>query len=271
MTRIESEAAKKVNRNLAQIRLLEAVSFRSFPATTTQYDGTWAIRLTAGHPAKRLNSVNPLDPNDQLDLENRIKLAQHRFESFGRPFVFRLTPLAPIQLTEMLADWGWSRHEESIVMKLDMRLVDFEGVRDQVPLKDTGLWVDNFIQLSEEDTGLKPGLVEVINATDPQTGLFLQGERSEGNAQSVVRCVCDRNLAGLFDLVTDKAHRGKGHGKSLLLSALLWAKRQGVGIAWLQVVAANEAATSLYRSVGFEEVYRYTYWKPDPTPETRRG
>ena len=82
----------------AVIRRLEAVSFRSFPSTTTRYDGTWAIRLTAGHPAKRLNSVTPLDPRDCEDLDRRIELAARRFAGFGRPLIFRLTPLAPPQL-----------------------------------------------------------------------------------------------------------------------------------------------------------------------------
>jgi GNAT superfamily N-acetyltransferase len=271
MGRSGVEANETLNSNLAQIRLLEAVSFRSFPATTTQYDGTWAIRLTAGHPAKRLNSVNPLDPNDELDLENRIRLAQRRFESFGRPFVFRLTPLAPVMLCEMLVQWGWSRHEESIVMKLDIRQLALEEVRDQVPLKDIGLWVDSYISLSEEDRGLKPGLVEVISATEPETGLFLHAAADNSDPESVVRCVCDRTMAGLFDLVTAQKYRGKGHARALLLSALLWARRNGANTAWLQVVANNTAATSLYRSIGFEEVYRYNYWKPDATPETRRG
>ena len=84
---------------LAWIRQLEAIAFRSFPSTSTFYDGTWAIRLTAGHPAKRLNSVNPLDPSDTGELAVRMAKAQRRFDSFGRPLMFRLSPLAPPALT----------------------------------------------------------------------------------------------------------------------------------------------------------------------------
>ena len=138
--------------------MLEAVSFRSFPATTTQYDGTWAIRLTAGHPAKRLNSVNPLDPHDSLDIENRIALADRKFESFGRPLVFRLTPLAPQKLEDILVDKGWNSFEESIVMTLDLSNIELDDVQDQVPLKDLGRWVDEFIELSGDRKELKPGL-----------------------------------------------------------------------------------------------------------------
>ena len=48
--------------DLALVRRLEAVGFRAWPAASVHYDGSWAVRLTAGHPSKRLNSVNPLDP-----------------------------------------------------------------------------------------------------------------------------------------------------------------------------------------------------------------
>ena len=255
----------------ARIRLLEAVSFRSFPATTTHYDGTWAIRLTAGHPAKRLNSVNPLDPNDSLDLENRINRARQKFKSFGRPLVFRLTPLAPAGLTEIFHNQGWQVHEESIVMELDLAKADIADAIDQLPLKDPGRWADEYISLSNEETGLKPGLVEVIGATEPETGLFVHYDNEidrnelslgEAAAASVVRCVWDRSLAGVFDLVTDKDQRHRGNGRNIMKTALLWARRKGAKKAWLQVVAENEAANQLYGSLGFREVYRYRYWKP---------
>lgn len=246
----------------SQIRRLEAVSFRSFPATNTHYDGTWAIRLTAGHPAKRLNSVNPLDPQDSMDMENRIKKAEFRFASFGRPLTFRLTPLAPPRLTDMFADRGWIRHEESIVMMLDLANVDLKGAQDQLPLKDVGRWVDEFISLSGDRMELKPGLVEVIGATQPETGLFIKMDAASKKTASMVRCVSDRTMVGVFDLVSASELRNRGNARSILLTALLWAKRHNASKVWLQVVAENKAANALYSSLGFREIYRYCYWKP---------
>ena len=246
----------------SQIRMLEAVSFRSFPATTTQYDGTWAIRLTAGHPAKRLNSVNPLDPHDRLDLDNRIELASRRFTTFGRPLIFRLTPLAPIELRENLVNRGWDTFEESIVMRLELQSIDLDGARDQLPLQDLGRWVDDFIELSGDRKELKPGLAEIINATEPTTGLFLQTDKEETRTASMVRCVCDRSMAGVFDVVSSPTLRNKGHARNVMLSALLWARRNRARYAWLQVLADNQPANELYRSMGFKEIYRYRYWSP---------
>lgn len=247
---------------LAQIRRMEAVSFRSFPSTSTQFNGTWAIRLTAGHPAKRLNSVNPLDPSDTARLEERIHIAEQRFKSFGRPLTFRLTPLAPESLRSLLKNDGWQPFEESIVMVADLRDRDFSDVIDQVPLKDPGPWIDAFIDLSHEPHNLKPGFAEVIGATQPETGLFIHAEERSPTA-SVLRCVHDRDVVGVFDLVTNPHLRRRGNGKAVMEVGLKWAKNRGASSAWLQVVADNLPAISLYESLGFKELYRYKYWKPD--------
>jgi len=245
--------------NLPQIRRLEAVSFRSFPATSTHYDGTWAIRLTAGHPAKRLNSVNPLDPSDHAYIDARLELAKRKFESFGRELVFRQSPLAPPELEMILDDRGWDRFDESVVMMLDLSTCDFSDDEDRLPMKDIGYWVDSFLDLSEEAKTTKPGLVEVLSAIKPTGGLFVKNEGEHHVA--ALRCVHDNDLAGLFDIVTGTNFKRQNHARALLGSALKWAKLSGARFAWLQVVAENKPALNLYSSFGFQELYRYTYRK----------
>jgi len=243
---------------LAQVRRLEAISFRSFPATSTHFDGTWVIRLTAGHPAKRLNSVNPLDPSDHAEIEKRVELAQHRFDSFGRRLVFRLSPLAPLELDVVLDARGWTRFEESVVMVADLTGLQVAEAMDHLPLQDTGVWVDAFLELSGETKEHKPGLAEVIGSIEPEVGLFVTHGDS-GDPIAAVRCVRDNELAGLFDMVTNSSARRKGFGRLILLSAMKWAKHAGATTAWLQVVAENKPAMNLYESLGFLELYRYSY------------
>jgi hypothetical protein len=103
---------------LAVVRRYEAAGFRAWPAATVHYDGTWAIRLTAGLPAKRLNSINPLDPRDVDDLPERIMRAGRRFDAYGRPPMFRLSPLAGRALRDEHAvvaiDQGGGGHEKEL-------------------------------------------------------------------------------------------------------------------------------------------------------------
>lgn len=243
--------------DLTQVRRLEAVSFRSFPSTSTHYDGTWAIRLTAGNPAKRLNSVNPLDPSDHAYIDARLELAKRRFESFGRPLIFRQSPLAPPELEKIFDDRGWEIFDESIVMNLNLSSVIMDDVMDHVPMKDIGYWVDSFLHLSDNETSLKPGLFEVISSIEPNCGLFVK--KVDDQNVAAVRCVHENDLVGIFDLVTGNAFKRRGFAKSLLASALKWAKMAGAKQAWLQVVAENNAARGLYEEFGFTELYRYNY------------
>lgn len=247
-----------VRADLSSVRRIEAVSFRSFPAASTFYDGTWAIRLTAGHPAKRLNSVTPLDPADNGDIERRVELARRRFDGFGRPLVFRVSPLAPVELDEFLDRLGWTRFDESLVMVAALDAGALETVVDRVPLQDTGRWVDAWLSLSGEPRDRKPGMVEVISSIRAETGLFLV-EGAAGEPVSAVRCVRDGDVAGIFELETAAANRRCGHGRSALAGALKWAAARGARTAWLQVTASNAQALALYASMGFEELYRYEY------------
>ena len=70
--------------------------------------------------------------------------------------------------------------------------------------------------------------------------------------------VLDRDVLGLFDIVTDARHRNKGYGTKLLVEMLRHAKASGADHATLQVVQSNAAAIHLYEKLGFRK--RYAYW-----------
>ncbi len=252
---------------LSQVRRLEAVGFRSWPATNTHYDGAWAIRLTAGHPSKRLNSITPLDPVDHADLENRIERAGERFKAFGRPLVFRLSPLAPPDLENLLDARGWLRFDETVVMSADMRHIPLDDAIDHLPIKDVGRWVDNIITMNDAKADLKPGLSELVGGIETPVGLFCT-ETAAGQPCSAAMCVQDYELAGLFEVITHEDFRNQGKGLEIVKAALMWAKKRGARRAWLQVVAANAPAVGLYQAMGFEEVYRYAY-RTAPENRTR--
>ncbi len=243
---------------LSGVRRLEAVSFRSWPAATTSYDGTWAIRLTAGHPSKRVNSVNPLDRADHSDLEIRIARAARKFQGFGRPLVFRQSPLAPPELENILDARGWRRFDETRVMTLDLENANLAGAVDQLPLQDVGRWIDQSAAMDSFSASVKPGLSELIGQVQGDVGLFLL-EDGNGNPLSAAMAVRFGDLVGLFEIVSNPDLRGLGFGRRVLKNALLWAREHGARQAWLQVVAENTAANNLYEYEGFEEIYRYAY------------
>ncbi|MER8509490.1 GNAT family N-acetyltransferase [Mesorhizobium sp. M0199] len=245
---------------LAIVRRYEAAGFRAWPAAAVHYDGTWVVRLTAGHPAKRLNSVNPLDPGDIQHIAERIGRASRRFDAYGRPLTFRISPLSGPDLSKYLDSEGWSTFAESLVMRLALADAMLDDAMDQIPLKDISRFIGAALKVSGSDVSLRPGLSEIIGAIQPEAGLFALENGSEPLATLI--CVHDGDLAGLFEIATDRSVRNQGHGRHLIRSALKWARLRGAREAWLQVEADNAPALALYRSLGFDEVYRYHYRRP---------
>ncbi|MBN9067042.1 MAG: GNAT family N-acetyltransferase [Rhizobiales bacterium] len=248
---------------LATVRRYEAAGFRAWPAASVHYDGTWLIRLTAGSSAKRLNSINPLDPSDSSRLGDRIARAERRFDAYGRPLIFRMSPLSGTVLAGYLDEQGWSRFDESLIMRMPLVGAAVDGALDQIPLKDVGRFINAAIRTEDLDPALRPGLSEIIGSIEPRTGLFVLEQG--GVPVTTAICVQDNDIAGLFKIATAIDERGKGYGRRTILSALKWARSHGAREAWMQVEANNTAALSVYRSLGFTEAYRYHYRRP---PET---
>ena len=132
---------------------------------------------------------------------------------------------------------------------------------DQIPLKDVGRFVDGGARGAAAPIRRCGRACPKSSASiQPEAGLFVLEEGDEPLATPI--CVHDGDLAGLFEIATDAGERGQGHGRRLVLSALKWARLRGARDAWLQVEADNAPALALYRSLGFDEVYRYHYRRP---------
>ncbi|WP_287307157.1 GNAT family N-acetyltransferase, partial [Mesorhizobium sp.] len=186
---------------LAIVRRYEAAGFRAWPAAAVHYDGTWVVRLTAGHPAKRLNSVNPLDPGDIQHIAERIGRASRRFDAYGRPLTFRISPLSGPVLSKHFDSEGWSTFDESLVMRLPLADAQLDAAMDQIPLKDISRFIGASLKVSGSDVSLRPGLSEIIGAIQPEAGLFALEKGTEPLATLI--CVHDGDLAGLFEIATD--------------------------------------------------------------------
>ncbi|MGF9565611.1 GNAT family N-acetyltransferase [Neorhizobium sp. JUb45] len=250
--------------DLPMVRRLEAVGFRAWPAASVVYDGSWQVRLTGGHPSKRLNCVVPLDPSDYRDADIRLEKARKRFAHYGRQLVIRETPLSPKALLDKLDENGWKIIESVSVMTVDLGAIDLPETLAHLPTHDIGRFIDASLAVHGSDPAIKPAMAEILSAIKPTMGLFLMENPGEGPA-AVAICVQDNDLAGIQDLAVAEARRGQGLGTELLSAALRWARISGARTAWLQVVDTNAAALALYKRFGFREAYQYHYWRKDET------
>ena len=245
---------------LTTVRRFVAAGFRAWPASSVRYDGAWSIRLTPGHPSRRLNSVCPLDPGDKASIEPRLRRAADRFRDAGRTLTMRMTPLAADAVSDHLDANNWSRSGDSSVMQLSLAETAVDDAMNQIPLKDVSRFVSAVVSVREYDPSLHAGLTAVIESIEPEAGLFVLEEDGEILATTI--CIHDGDLAGLFEVATSRSERGKGYGRRIVLSALKWARLRGAHTAWLQVEADNAPAINLYDSIGFEKLFRYHYRQP---------
>src|SRR5690606_35270899 len=83
--------------------------------------------------------------------------------------------------------------------------------------------------------------------------------RCEGVPVAIELAVLERGHMGIFDIVVDEQHRGRGLGRQLMLHLLRWGQLNGAVQAYLQVFPTNTPALRLYSGIGFREAYRYWY------------
>ncbi len=247
--------------DLPLVRRLEAVGFRAWPAASVIYDGSWQIRLNGGYHSKRLNCIVPLDPSDTRDMALRLEKAGRKFAAHGRAALVRETPLTAPLLLDLMAERGWERFESVSVLTRDLVSPPLPETMDHLPSQDIGRFADAYLTLSGEDASMKPGLAEVVAAIKPPSGLFVVEDQSEGPIATVL-CVQDNDLAGIVSLCVKTAARRQGRGTEILSAALRWARLRGARTGWLQVESSNQPALALYNKLGFQEAYRYHYWRP---------
>lgn len=247
--------------DLTIVRQLEALGFRAWPANQVRYSGSWAIRLTPDHQSKRLNSVNPLDPDDFHNLDERIALIKAMFQQAGKRSVFRLSPLAAPELTQYLDKLGWVEKGRTITMVRAIQ-PDFVSKSADITINDD---IAAYAQASlethskslAEQKVLLPALTDILSQIRPAKAMMIAKKGDQSVAAGL--CVKDYAWAGLFDLATAPSHQRQGLAVALIACGLSWARQQGAKRAWLQIEESNLTGLALYRKLGFSESYRYSY------------
>ena len=90
-------------------------------------------------------------------------------------------------------------------------------------------------------------------------GMLLSVLEHEGTRVGTVWIGPRDGLAFVYDVETDEQHRGRGHGRTLMLLAEAQAVAAGHTGIRLNVFAGNTPAERLYESLGYETITRHLY------------
>lgn len=240
------------------VRALEERAFNAWPARQSVLQGGWVFRLSGGF-TKRANSVNAIEAG--ASFSGVRAAAEVLYARHGLPPVFRMSPLAPAQADQELADAGYTHFDPSLVMAsagLDAARAH-AGV--QIDATPSATWLDGFAAANgvrAQYHAIHHGMVHAIALPCA----FASLRDGAGQTIGFGLAVLERGSIGLYDIVVEPAFRGQGHGRALVGALLQWGRDAGAVSAYLQVRAVNEVARRLYAGLGFTEVYGYHYRIP---------
>lgn len=240
-----------------QIHLYEELQWNAWPAFQTLCADGWLLRYGRGF-TKRANSVYPLYPA-ALGFEEKIAACEAFYRDKGQAVCFKLTEASqPAGLDAELARRGYARIDEVSIQTRPLAGLPAaqHGILRTSP-EMTAEWLEVFCSLAPERAKDKETIRELFRLPLPpcQYGLL----EVEGQIVACGLAVRQGEHVGLFDIVTDPAYRRLGYGEALLLHMLNLAVEEGARVAYLQVLAANAAAMSLYAKLGFSEKYKQWY------------
>jgi len=241
-----------------KIQSIETAALNAWTAPRQMdYDG-WLLRMTGG-ASKRVNSVN-VRHRSTLPLVEKIRTCEGIYAHHGLPTIFRIPdPFSTQTLREALISQGYQDFDTTYVMGREIN--ERENLPDEVQVRR--LVKEDWLQVRSWVTGtpvarlvFHAAVLDVIVPEKVLMGMYL-GEVPVACGMGVV----EGDLLGYFSIYTHNTMRRRGYGRSMMAALSGWGKEKGASYGYLQVEGDNAPARRMYERLGFEEVYRYSYWK----------
>ena len=239
----------------------------SAPREQLWVDG-WLVRFSPGK-AKRARCVQAVAAG-RLPLDERLARCLAIYAGVGLQPFFRITPFSlPAGLDEQLAARGMERIDDTRVMVAPLdsatspALVEAGAALDSMSFRA----VDG--EAFAEWIGLQRGSSAEARAAHAERirhspvrhrALYVVDAHDRPIAGGQV--VVEGELAGLYDIFSVEAMRGRGLARALCRQLLRLAVADGARVAYLQVEASNAPARRIYERLGFADAYAYHYRSP---------
>lgn len=247
----------------ALIMGLESRLMNAWPSFDYQFYDGWVLRLAKGY-SKRANSASAVMPDAMLDDTLIDTMIRHFLEANVRP-TFRLTGLEAPDTHRILDARGFEDIESTFVLTAPIPEDSTLDAEVLIEPKVTRHWVQETAKSYGGDKADDRLLVEIVSRIRQKAAFATLHLDEKPIAWGLG--VVERGYLGLYDIVVSPDLRGIGLGRRVVNSLMAWGRAQGVKTVYLQVREANEVARGLYRTLGFEQAYHYTYWVM-PTPSS---
>ena len=229
---------------------------RGWPALEREELGGWTLRA-AGGVTNRANSV--LTAGDVADVEAAVDRAERWYRERGLPAVFQVSPATPRALAAELARRGYREHSRTDILVADRAEVAAAATMNDIAVSDHPQpgWLDTWWAVDGRGGDAERGVVARILGGGPA----LYGWAGDSAAPlAVARLALVDDWAGLYAVATLPEARRRGLARSLTVALAAASGDRGVRHLWLQVLADNAAAHSVYAGLGFRPASHYAYW-----------
>ena len=247
-----------VTPDLALVAGSRRSGFRAWPAASVQYDGSWQIRLTAGHP---------VEAAELGQSAGSVRPSRHRQpHRAGRAALQRLRPAAglPADAARAAATRGLLRRDRLAPVRGDpgddRRDRRSRSRRRHRPdaAAATSAATSSVDAVHGRDQALKPGLTEVSELDPAAERPVRPRGRRPGRWRR--RCASTTTiLPACSNWRRAPTCGARDTAATVVAAALRWARQRGAERAWLQVESGQQAGGRALPGLGFGEVYRYAY------------
>lgn len=240
---------------------LEQLGMDVYPAFTEERRLGCVFRAAGGFNFRN-SSVTVHDP--ARGAERLIDETINFCTAHGIAPVLRVPVLWP-DFEAALGAAGWVQFRECEVLDRALNLPG--GGSAALPSELDHVNHDDWLAFQLGQRDLTPRDAEILTGVfaalpdDADRSFWREGDEVLGSALVSY----DGPDAALMNMIVSSRARGRGVGRRFLAAILARAALRGASRMWLQVFVENPAALALYRSAGFELVYRYAYWRPGPS------
>ncbi len=237
---------------------VERVCHLAWPSLKEEDQGDWVFRFSGGL-SRRGNSANPRRAVSS-DLDSMLKAAEAAYPREGLPIIVRVPGMLKAAVETELAARGFRPEGETLTLHCDLPQMPMRRDPDvHIAQRPDAAWLERLWDLKSLSEHDRRTYRAIVGALSVPAGFMTLRIGGIDVAMGFV-AIHDR-LACIESLITDPAHRGRGHAKRLIGAMLAWAIGEGAEGACLQVVADNDIAIRLYRGMGFRDLYPYRYWR----------
>ena len=239
------------------IKTIEDLSLNAWPSHQMQvYDG-WILRFSYYY-THRTNCVERIGASS-LPFDEKIRYCEEIYRRWQTPCVFKISPLTEEGLDDMLKDRSY-RIEHRIH---NMTCSIYGNVRPSITETPLPLTLEDHV--SEKSLS---GLFTLKNTTNadhlrvvpsmyaaiPKDLIAVSAWDEQGIAATGLG-ILDRDYIGIYAIhVADRARR-MGVASSICQTLISEGGHRGARRAYLQVVADNTPAITLYEKLGFSALY----------------